>query len=157
WNDNVIDKNVIPVSFYDTFPVYRWCRVWPWGGQMQIDIEGAVWATFAPLQESAPLINADYYMGFPLTYAIDNWQFRLRGYHISCHLGDEFLINNPGFDRRNPSAEFIDFFASWMFNRYIRLYGGLGYTVHQDETFHINPFFMEAGFEVRTLNMGGFY
>jgi hypothetical protein len=157
WNDNALYKNVIPVSFYDTFPVYRWCRVGPWGGQMQIDIEGAVWGTFAPLEESSPLINADYYMGFPITYAIDNWSFRLRGYHISCHLGDEFLIENPGFDRRNPSAEFIDFFASWMFSRQIRLYGGLGYIVHQDESFYISPFFMEGGFEVRTLNLGGFY
>lgn len=149
-----MEKDVIPVSFYDTLPIYRWCRVWPFGGQMQIDIEGAVWATFAPLLESAPLMNADYYMGIPLTYATDYWSFRLRGYHISSHLGDEFLINNPGFDRRNPSAEYIDFFASWQFSRHIRYYAGIGYIVHQDESFYVNPFYMEGGFEVRALEWG---
>lgn len=154
WNDEVTEKETAPVSFYDTFPVYRWCNVWPFGGQMQFDVEGAVWAIFAPLLESAPLINADYYVGFPLTYAIDCWSFRLRVYHISSHLGDEFLINNPGFDRRNPSAEYVDFFASWQFSRQIRYYLGVGYIFHQDRSFPVNPFYMEGGFEVRALEWG---
>ncbi len=154
WNDNALEKDMIPDSFYDTFPVYRWCNVWPFGGQMQFDIEGAVWATFAPLQESAPLLNADYYLGFPLTYAIDCWSFRLRAFHISSHLGDEFLINNPGYDRRNPSYEFIDFFASCQLTRQIRYYFGLGYIVHQDHSFYINRFYMEGGFEVRPIEWG---
>lgn len=83
-------------------------RMWPYGGDMEFGVEGAVWAVFAPLDESSPLIDADYYVGFPLVYAFDNWQFRLRGYHVSTHLGDEFLLNHPGFDRRNPSAEYLD-------------------------------------------------
>lgn len=154
WNDQALAKNVIPVSFYDTFPIYRWCNVWRWGGQLQIELQGAVWATFDPISESSPLLNADYYVGVPITYAVDCWSFRLRGYHISSHLGDEFLINNPGYDRRNPSAEYLDFAASWQFTPQIRYYGMVGYIFHQDQSFPVAPFYMEAGTEVRFLQWG---
>jgi hypothetical protein len=122
FNDNALTKNIIDVSFGDSLAIYRWCDVWPLHGQLQFEIEGAVWAIFDPCQESAPLINADYYVGFPLSYAIDRWQFRLRPFHISSHIGDEFLLNHPGFDRRNASNEYVDFFVSFDMTPEIRFY-----------------------------------
>lgn len=150
FNDNkALTQNVIDVSYADSFPIYRWFYVWPWGGDMQVDIEGALWAVFDPCTESAPLMNADYYVGFPITYAIDYWQFRLRGFHISSHIGDEFLLNHPHFDRRNPSAEYVDFSVSHDFTDDIRLYGVVGYVIHQDESFKCHRFYSEAGLEMR--------
>lgn len=154
FNDQVFNKNVIDVSYGDSLPIYRWFDVWPWCGDLQFDVQGALWALFDPLHESSPLIDADYYIGFPLTYAVGNWAFRLRGYHISTHIGDEFLLNHPGFDRRNPSAEFIDFYVSDQFTDDIRLYGGVGYIVHQDESFIRSRFFTQAGVEVRLSDLG---
>lgn len=154
FNDDALAKDTIPVSFGDYFALYRWHGVWPYCGSMEIGVEGAVWAVFAPLRESSPLIDADYYIGFPLVYAFDNWQFRLRGYHISTHLGDEFLLDHPGFDRRNPSAEYLDFFSSYYFGDQIRLYAGLGYIVHQDISFRSKRFFQALGMEVRALGYG---
>lgn len=154
FNDQVLNKSVIDVSYGDSLPIYRWFDVWPWCGDLQFDIQGALWAVFDPLHESAPLIDADYYIGFPLTYAVGNWSFRLRGYHISTHIGDEFLLNHPGFDRRNPSAEFIDFFVSDQFTDDIRLYGGVGYIVQQDKSFIRSRFFTQAGVEVRASGVG---
>jgi hypothetical protein len=89
-----------------------------------------------------------------LTYAVGNWSFRLRGYHISTHIGDEFLLNHPGFDRRNPSAEFLDFFVSDQFTDDIRLYAGVGYIVQQDSSFIRSRFFTQAGVEVRASGVG---
>lgn len=154
FDDNALTKNVIDVSYADSLPVYRWCNVGPWKGQLQIDIEGALWAVFDPCYESAPLLNADYYVGFPLTYAIDRWQFRLRGYHISSHIGDEFLLNHPHFDRRNPSAEYLDFFVSHDFTEEIRLYGGIGYVIAQDPSFKFSRFYSALGAELRLLRIG---
>ncbi len=154
FNDQVLAKNVIAVSFADIFSVYKWCCVGPWGGQLEIGIEGAVWATFAPLRFSSPLLNADYYVGVPIYYAIDCWAFRLRGYHISSHIGDEFLLENPGFDRRNPSAEYLEFSVSNQFSQDLRFYGGAGYVVHQDRTFRCSRFFAHAGVELRMTQMG---
>lgn len=147
--ENVSGNNIVAVSYGDQFPIYRFFKVWPWGGELQIDLQGALWAVFAPSHECAPLINADYYVGIPITYAAGCWSFRLRGYHISCHIGDEFLQLKPDFDRRNPSSEFVDFFASYMYHGQIRVYAGAGAAVTQDSTFKSSRVFVEAGTEIR--------
>lgn len=154
FDDNAFTRNIVDVSYADTCALYRWCNVWPWHGDLQIEVEGALWAIFAPCHESAPLINADYYVGIPITYAIDCWQFRLRGYHISSHIGDEYLLNHPDFDRKNPSAEYIDFFISHDLTDEIRIYGGIGYVVSQDKSFKIPRFFSAIGGELRLLRLG---
>ncbi len=157
FNDQVLGKNIVDISFGDTLAIYRWndINIGPFcGGQLQVELEGALWAVFNPLHESSPLIDADYYVGFPITYAVDNWEFRIRGYHISTHMGDEFLIDNPSFYRRNPSAEFVDFFVSNDFTEEIRFYGGLGVIIHQDETFKTGRVFAEIGSELRLRQMG---
>lgn len=156
FNDQALTKNVIPVSYGDIFPIYRWfdVKIGPFCGTMEFDIEGSLWAVFDPCTESAPLINADYYVGFPLSYAFGPWAFRLRGYHISSHIGDEWLINHPGFDRRNPSAEYLDFFASYMFTRAIRLYAGIGYILEEDASFPCKRLYGDAGLEVRLYELG---
>lgn len=169
FNDNATEKNVIDVSFGDSIALYRWCNVGPWNGDLQIELEGGLWAIFDPCHDSAPLINADYYVGVPITYAIDRWQFRLRGYHISSHVGDEFLLNHidgyhvstdisggghRNFRRTNPSAEYLDFFISHDLTDEIRLYGGLGWVVQQDPSFKFAKFYSALGAELRLLRWG---
>lgn len=149
--DQVLSKNVIDVSYGDSFGLYEWYAVTPWGGKLRIDLEGALWAVFAPLQESSPLINADYYVGIPVTYAVDCWQFRWRVFHISSHIGDEFLIKHAprGFRRLNPSAEYTDISVSHELTDDIRVYAVLGAMLHQDESFRCGYFYAEGGMELR--------
>lgn len=154
FNDQVLGKNLVPVSFGDTFPIFRWVDIWRFRGDLQLEIEGAVWAIFQPLHESAPLIDADYYVGFPLTYLFGNWAFRVRGYHISTHIGDEFLLDHPHFDRRNPSIEAFDCYGSYQFSKDIRLYGGLGWVACQDDSYRVGPFYAQAGAEIRFTQLG---
>lgn len=136
-----------PVSFGDYAGLIRFCNPFCKGGILDIGIEGNVWAIFQQTRESAPLVNADYYVAIPITYAYKNWAFRLRLYHISSHLGDEFLVDNPGFHRRNPSSEFIDFFVSWVPNCDTRLFFGIGAIARSDDTFPCKPLFLNYGFD----------
>ncbi|MBA3958435.1 MAG: DUF1207 domain-containing protein [Parachlamydiaceae bacterium] len=156
FDDQVLHKNVIDVSFGDSLSLYEWTnfQIGSWCGRLRVEVEGALWACFSPCQESAPLLNADYYGGIPITFACDGWAFRLRAFHISSHIGDEFLLSHPRFKRLNPSAEYLDFFASHDFTNDIRIYGGIGWIVRQDETFHCSPFYAAAGAEVRLQSMG---
>lgn len=154
FNDQVFVKNVIDISFDDSLPIYRWCHIFRWGGDLQIDLQGALWAIFDPLHDSSPLLNADYYVGIPICYAFDNWEFRFRVFHISSHIGDEFLLNHPDFDRRNASAEYIDFFASNDLTDEIRLYAGAQYTIAQDDEFKCARFMPQAGTEIRVRCLG---
>ena len=149
FNDEMLGKNLVDVSYGESLPVYRWCNLWYFGGDLQFEIEGALWAVFSPLKESAPLIDADYYVGFPITYVFGDWAIRLRGYHISTHIGDEFLLTHPKFRRRNPSNEYFDLFFSYQFTNDIRLYGGIGWIACQDDSFRVSPFYSETGLELR--------
>jgi hypothetical protein len=147
---SINQDNVVAVSFADLFPIYRFFNVGPLkGGELEIDLQGAMWAIFAPFDKCCPLLNTDYYVGVPITYASGLWSFRLRGYHISCHLGDEFMILNPDVYRRNPSSEFLDFFASYDYRRSFRFYAGLGGALTEDKSFKSSRVFGQFGLEYR--------
>lgn len=157
WGDEVVGKEAIAVALGDDFPIFRWRNVFRWNGDLQIDIEAGVWAVFNfhhvdhSRGDMCELFNTDYLLGFPLTYAVDRWSFRLRPYHISSHLGDEFLCNHPKAvrDRCNPSFEAIDFYSSYQLNRHVRLYAGPGVVFHSDDSFHLKPFYVGYGTEIR--------
>lgn len=154
FNDNVIAKNVIDFSFGDILPVYRWCNIWYFNGDLELELEGGVWDVFAPFDQDSSMVNADYYVGIPVVYAFGNWALRLRGYHISCHIGDEFLVNHPHFKRKNPSTEYLDFFVSYQFTQDIRLYGGIGWLCLQDESWRMGNWYVETGLELRLFEIG---
>lgn len=143
--DNAIDEYVADVSYADLVPFYRWFNVW--GGDLDFELDGALWAIFEPFHYSAPLVNADYYIGVALSWKRGWLSFRTRFYHISSHIGDEFLINNPGFDRRNPSAEYLDFFASYLVCGMVRVYGGIGIIPFSDESYAFKKLYFEGGAE----------
>ncbi len=151
FDDRIFDVNTIDVSYADNVPIYRWFNVGARGSLLQLELEGALWALFEPTLESSPLVNADYYVGGVLTYAYRNWSFRLRGFHISSHLGDEFLLNmqieQPEFKRLNPSAEYIDLAGAYVWNEDVRLYAGIGCVVHDDKSFPWKGFYSLCGFE----------
>lgn len=65
-------------------------------------------------------------MGFPISYRSAEWSARLRIYHQSSHLGDEFLLlpqPGPAVTRINLSFEAMELLGSWE-RRGTRLYGG---------------------------------
>ncbi len=100
-------------------------------GRYQIGLQGGVFALFNLDSDSFDLINADYLIGFPLSWRRHAWSARVRLYHQSSHLGDEFLLGNPGIDRVNLSYEVVDGILSHEWQRW-RLYGGGGAIVHSD-------------------------
>ncbi len=165
FGDKVIGNVVGAVSLGDDFPIFRWRNVFRWHGDMQIGIQGCVWAVFNYWHvkhhdnEWCELVNADYMAAIPVTYAAGRWSFRLRLYHISSHLGDEFLVNHRKFikKRKNPSMEALDFFTSFQFSRHLRAYIGPGVVFHSDPTFRIKPLYIEYGMEVRVLGKKLYY
>lgn len=157
--DQVVGRKAIAVSLGDDFPIFRWRNVFRWCGDMQIGIQACVWSVFnfdhVPHKDDTycELFNSDFFLGFPLTYAVDRWAFRLRLYHISSHLGDEFICNRPRFceERVNPSFEALDFFTSYQFSKNLRGYFGPGVILHSDCSFPMKSFYVEYGAELRIL------
>ncbi|OGN60406.1 MAG: hypothetical protein A3F40_03650 [Chlamydiae bacterium RIFCSPHIGHO2_12_FULL_27_8] len=141
----------ITFSLGDDFPIFRWLDVR--GGDLQIGIEAGMWSVFdmnpSPnIGGGTAQFNSDYYLGIPLVYAYNKWAWRFRTYHISSHLGDEFLINNPGFVRVNPSFEAFDVFFSYQAYKNFRVYGGPGWIIHSAQSFPYKHYYIEYGGDV---------
>jgi len=160
--DRVMGPKSVAVSLGDNFPIFRWRRVFYWKGDLQIDIQAGIWSVFKMDVHYdggiSELINTDYLVGLPLSYVVNKWAFRLRGYHISSHLGDEFIVHHPEVKRVNPSMEAIDFFVAYQINSAVRIYGGPGWIFHSDRTYPLKPpLYVEWGGELRLLRHRNLY
>ncbi len=160
--DRVMGKKAVNVSLGDSFPIFRWIDVLPWHGDMQIGIEAGIWSVFnldphPKIDPGTELVNTDFYVGIPISYAVNKWAFRFRIYHISSHLGDEYMVNHPNVVRLNPSYEAIDFFSSWQATDYLRLYIGPGVILHSDDSYPMKHLYVEYGAEARFLGLKMYY
>jgi hypothetical protein len=103
----------------------------PQGWQLDVEAAAMVRLTFDGVRDFE---TADYRVGVPLTYGVDNWQFKLAVYHLSSHLGDEFAIANPGSlaDRINYVRDEVVLGASYFPMPAWRLYSEVGYAFNSD-------------------------
>ncbi len=99
----------------------------------ELDVEAAAMVRLT-LDSIGDFETADYRYGVPLTYGIDNWQFKLAAYHLSSHLGDEYAIAHPGSldDRINYVRNELVLGASYFPQPVVRLYGEVGWCFHSD-------------------------
>jgi len=151
FNDNVVGKHVGAVSFGDDFILIRLLDMLWWHGDMDIGVEAGIFSVFDLDHIDACMVNTDFFVAALLTYALDRWSFRFRWWHMSSHLGDEFLLAHPGFDRRNVSDEGMDLFASYQLGQAVRVYGGVGDIYSRDKEFPEHPFYFEWGAEIRVF------
>jgi hypothetical protein len=135
------------VAFGENFGLYRYGF---WGERncngLQLNISGAVFAQFNLNAPSSDLVNADYIIGFPLTFRIGKFSSRLRLYHQSSHLGDEFILGGTGVERVNLSFEELEAILSYI-RHFFRVYGGGGYLVHREP--NLERLKWQYGIEVR--------
>ncbi|HBL16158.1 MAG: hypothetical protein A2X36_04165 [Elusimicrobia bacterium GWA2_69_24] len=118
------DYRVGSVGFGENLGLARW----PSGREgdgVQLGVSGAVLALFNMDSESHDLLNADYIIGFPLSWRRRHWSARARLFHQSSHLGDEFLLTSQpiALERINLSYEVLETLLSWD-NHQFRVYGG---------------------------------
>ncbi|WP_166820302.1 DUF1207 domain-containing protein [Thalassoroseus pseudoceratinae] len=62
----------------------------------QLDIEAAIFPRLNSEFEQ-DLDATDYRVGIPLTYREGPWQLKAGWYHLSAHVGEEFLFRNPDY------------------------------------------------------------
>ena len=84
---------------------------------------------FSPDEESTMLEGSDYRVGLYGTWRLDRWAYRAGYYHVSSHVGDEFLIANPAFNRINYVRDSLLAGASYDVSDITRIYGELGYAL----------------------------
>jgi uncharacterized protein DUF1207 len=103
------------------------CRPVGW----QLGIEGAGQVRL-DLDESSDVDSADFRIGVPMTWGDEFSQLKFAYYHLSSHLGDEFLLKNPGYPRLNFSRDVLVFGYSIYPEPRLRLYAEVGYAMASD-------------------------
>ncbi|MFG0336134.1 MAG: DUF1207 domain-containing protein, partial [Maioricimonas sp. JB049] len=88
----------------------------------QLDVWGAAFPRLN-FENNMDLDAADFRVGVPLTYRRGPWQAKLEIAHLSSHLGDEFLLRNPGFNRLNYLRDTIALGGGYFVNPDLRVYG----------------------------------
>lgn len=99
----------------------------------QIGLQAGVMAQFdLDAANSYPLINADYVVGIPVAWRRERASARLRFYHQSSHLGDEYLLQNPGATRIDVSFEELEGIVAYAIaGGHGRAYFGGGLLLHR--------------------------
>lgn len=99
----------------------------------QLDLWGSAFPRLN-FDRNLDLEAADFKVGVPLTYTSGPFQMKLEWYHLSSHLGDEFLLRpeNAGVERINYLRDSIVFALGWFVTPEIRLYGEVDYAYKND-------------------------
>lgn len=138
------DFNAASVSFGDYFGFAS--GLFGEYGVSQIGLQGAVFAVFNLDAPSFDLVNADYWIGIPVSYRRGPLSYLARIYHQSSHLGDEFLLGNPDVPRINLSYEDLEVLSSYEWKKW-RFYGGGGVILNSEP--NLDPLHVQAGAEYR--------
>jgi hypothetical protein len=139
-NDDEV-RNAGVVSFGETFGLLR--GEGPGKGNWQFSFQAAVFGLFDLDAESNDLINADYWVGLPVSYRNRGFSALARVFHQSSHLGDEFILRSR-LDRVNLSYEGVDLKLSQNLGAGFRIYGGGGYLIHREPS-DLKPWSTQAG------------
>ncbi len=102
-----------------------------WHG-WEVQIEGAAMLRLN-LDQNWDFDSADFRFGVPLILARNHLHYKLAYYHLSSHVGDEFLVRNPDFMRINFSRDVLVLGASYFPAPAARLYGETGYAFVEAE------------------------
>lgn len=89
---------------------------------LQWDLEGAV-ITRLDLLHAEDVESMDYRFGTEITAAEGAWAMKFGYFHVSSHVGDEYLVRNPSFERINYVTESWIIGGSYRPIESVRLYG----------------------------------
>src|SRR5688572_1775441 len=137
------DTDIANVGVGDAIGLARWSGARP-GDGVQLSLAAGVFAQFDLATSSFDLINADYVIGLPLTFRRSGFSGRLRLYHQSSHLGDEFLLSADP-ERINLSFESAELILSQAFGG-LRVYGGGEFFFNRDPS-DLDPLLAHGGAE----------
>ena len=97
----------------------------------QLDFEGVALPRLYR-EDGWSVMSTDYRVGVPLTYGRGRYQVKLGYYHLCSHLGDEFLLLNPGQRRLNYVRDSLVWGHSFYWSENVRLYAEVDYAAGID-------------------------
>lgn len=132
WNDERNDGHIWDITLGGNVGLLRYGTRGngrPEGFQLGIEGAGLV---RLDIDENRDVDAVDFRFGIPLTWGDAVHQVKFAFYHLSSHVGDEFLLKNPGFNRLNYSRDVLVLGQSLYPRDNWRVYGEVGFAVDCD-------------------------
>lgn len=132
WNDERGEGDIWDVTLGGQVGILRYGTsgdTRPMGWQLGIEGAGLV---RLDLDENSDVMASDYRFGVPLTWGNQFYQTKFGYYHLSSHVGDEFLLKNVGFPRLNFSRDVLVWGISLTPWELWRFYSEAGYAFYSD-------------------------
>src|SRR5256886_1647256 len=116
------------------------------GRDWQLAIAAGVFSEFNMQSSTTDLLNTDYLVGLPLTYRHGSLTTRLRLFHQSSHLGDEYMVH-ANARRIDLTFQALELLVASETSRW-RMYGGGDYVFAHSPT-DLKPGVLHGGVEFR--------
>lgn len=97
----------------------------------EVQLEGAALPRLN-LESDRDVESVDFRAGVPIVYSDGAWSTKVAYYHISSHLGDEYMLRNPGFQRWNYSRDAMVIGRTYNFTPSLRAYAEAGWAFYTD-------------------------
>lgn len=97
----------------------------------QVDVEGSAQGRLS-IPQDVDFQTVDYRAGVALTYGSGPHRFKFAYYHLSSHLGDEFLLKHPSYPRLNFVRDAFVLGYSFYVRDDLRLYAETGWAFNAD-------------------------
>ncbi len=118
----------------------------------QIDAEGSTQARL-DITNDVDMRSADFRGGLPLTFGNGPFRTKIGYYHLSSHLGDEFLLAHPGYNRLNYSRDCIVAGETVFLTDRLRVYAEMAWAFHSDVS---KPWEFQFGLDYSPVAPTGF-
>jgi len=97
----------------------------------QLDVEGAAFPRL-DIEREVDLVSCDFRGGLVSTTRRGVWESKFGYYHLSAHLGDEYMVAYPSATRINYVRESLLLGLAFYLNPNLRLYSEAGWAFHDD-------------------------
>jgi hypothetical protein len=114
----------------------------------ELDVEGAAFPRL-DIEHDEDLTSADFRVGVPLTFGSGPFQVKLETYHLSSHLGDEYMLRVADYQRNNYSRNALVLGGSYYVTSDLRLYAEAEWAFYADGG--SKPWEFQFGFDYSPL------
>lgn len=120
---------LLDVSIGGRIPVIRKGTVGPEASGWELQVYGAAFSRLSMDRES-DVEATDYAFGIPIVWRRGATAVSIGYDHLSSHIGDEYLIKNPGFRRVNYVRDSIELAVMQDLTESVSVYGEVNRTFH---------------------------
>jgi hypothetical protein len=133
WVEGSNDATLLDATLGGRFGILRYVNntKGPFRRGVQLDFEGSAQVRL-DMDNEHDVRSVDFRAGVPLSFSFGRLQTRIGYYHNSSHLGDEFLIKNPGYDRKNYVRDVLLLGAAYWVTDSTRVYGEATWAFYSD-------------------------